>query len=293
MKGIILAGGTGSRLFPATLATSKQLLPVYDKPMIYYPLSTLMSIGIKEILVITTERDSDSFRELLGSGSHLGLQISYSQQSSPNGIAEALIIGEKFIDGDSVALILGDNIIHGVDFSNLLSSRGGAEGCLVFGYYISDPRPYGVLGFDENGKPNSIEEKPDEPKSRFAIPGLYIFDSRATVKTKHLSPSARGELEVTDLLRDYLLEGSLEVQIWPRGAAWLDTGTFDSLAEATEYVRTIEKRQGLKIACPEEIAWRMGWIQSHSVRLLAKKMRNSGYGQYLIDLLQEDGDKTC
>lgn len=285
LRGIILAGGTGSRLFPVTRVVSKQLLPVYDKPMIYYPLSTLMLSGIREILVICTERDIESFRTLLGNGSDFGVEIFYQIQLEPRGIAEAFILAESFIANESVALVLGDNIFYGAGLGMTLKDKIPSKGGLVFGYQVKNPEDYAVIGFDANGKINSIVEKPKKPKSNFVIPGLYFYDSTVVQVAKSLSPSARGELEITDVNRHFLNAGNLSVKILERGTAWFDTGTNDALLEAGEFVKTIEKRQGLKIGSPEEVSWRMGFIDDAKLQSVAAKYLKSGYGNYLLDLL--------
>jgi glucose-1-phosphate thymidylyltransferase len=285
MKGIILAGGSGTRLHPLTLATSKQLMPVYDKPMIYYPLTTLMLAGIKDILLITNPHEKDAFVRLLGDGSQFGVKLTYVTQAAPNGLAEAFILGEEFIDGDSVALVLGDNIFHSAGLAGSLQSAAGRSGATVFAYKVSNPQDYGVIEFDESGKAISIEEKPTEPKSKFVIPGLYFYDASVVDYAKALKPSARGELEITDLNRIYLEAGTLQVERLERGTVWLDTGNFDSLIEAGEFVKVLEHRQSTKISAPEEVAWRMGFITDEELRAQATRYLKSGYGQYLLGLL--------
>lgn len=281
MKGIILAGGSGTRLYPITKGISKQLMPVYDKPMIYYPLSVLMLAGIKEILIITTPEDSDQFQRLLGNGNEFGCQLQYAVQAVPNGLAQAFVIGEEFVGKEKVALILGDNIFYGSGFSKLVQSFNDVEGAAVFAYEVSDPERYGVVEFDENFNAISIEEKPQNPKSNFAVPGLYFYDNSVVEIAKNIQPSPRGEFEITDVNRHYLQAGNLKVGVMDRGTAWLDTGTFDSLSDASEFVRVIEKRQGHKIGCIEEIAFRMGFLTYDELMKLADKYVKSGYGQYL------------
>ena len=285
MKGIILAGGSGTRLWPITKGISKQLMPIYDKPMVYYPLSTLMMAGIREVLVITTPEYNDQFRALLGDGSHLGMTIEYAVQPSPDGLAQAFIIGEDFIGDDSVALVLGDNIFHGVGLGSNLKKNADVEGATIFAYHVSDPKAYGVVEFDEAFKAVSIEEKPAVPKSNYAVPGLYFYDNRIVEIAKTIEPSPRGELEISTDNERYLEAGDLQVQELDRGTAWLDTGTFESMMQASEYVRVIEDRHGHKIGCIEEIAWRNGWIDDEHLADLAAPLAKSGYGVYLQNLL--------
>ena len=284
MKGIILAGGSGTRLYPITKGISKQLMPIYDKPMIYYPLSVLMLAGISEVLLITTPEDSAQFQRLLGNGAELGCRFSYAVQQVPNGLAQAFVIGEQFVGNDKVALILGDNIFYGAGFSKLLQSFNDLNGAAVFAYEVNDPERYGVVEFDENQKAVSIEEKPADPKSNYAVPGLYFYDNSVIEIAKNIKPSPRGEFEITDVNRAYLEQGTLQVGIMNRGTAWLDTGTFDSLSDACEFVRVIEKRQSQKIGCIEEVAFRMGYINKEQLLLLADKYAKSGYGDYLRNI---------
>ena len=286
MKGIILAGGTGSRLHPITQGISKQLTPVYDKPMIYYPLSTLMLAGIRDILIITTPADQEQFQRLLGDGSRFGINLEYKVQPSPDGLAQAFILGADFIGNDPVALVLGDNIFYGPGLGTQLATYEQKDGATVFAYRVADPRAYGVVEFDENFNALSIGEKPENPKSDYAIPGLYFYDSKVVEYARQIKPSPRGELEITDLNRVYLEQGKLKVEVLPRGTAWLDTGTFDSLADATNFIRTVQSRQGLSVGCPEEIAWRHGWLSDEQLREVATPLTKSGYGSYLLGLLR-------
>lgn len=286
MKGIILAGGSGTRLHPLTLAMSKQMMPVYDKPMIYYPLSTLMMAGIHEILIISTPHDLPNFEKLLGDGSAIGCRFSYAEQAIPNGLAQAFVIGADFIGQDSVALVLGDNIFFGANMGELLQSNTNPKGGVVFAYHVSDPERYGVVEFDENNKALSIEEKPLVPKSNYAVPGLYFYDNSVVEIAKNIQPSPRGEYEITDVNKVYLEKGALKVGILNRGTAWLDTGTFNSLMQAGQFVQVIEERQGLKVGCIEEIAWRQGFINSEQLQALAEPLIKSGYGDYLIQILK-------
>ena len=288
MKGIILAGGSGTRLNPITLGTSKQLVPVYDKPMIYYPLSTLMLAGVSDVLVITTPHDAPSFHRLLGDGSQLGVSISYAVQHEPNGLAQAFVLGADHVGTDAAALVLGDNIFYGPGMGTQLRRHVDPDGGAVFAYHVSNPHAYGVVEFDEEFNALSIEEKPEKPKSNYAVPGLYFYDNDVIDIARNLKPSARGEYEITDVNRAYLEAGKLKVEVLPRGTAWLDTGTFDSLADATAFVRTVEARQGMKIGAPEEVAWRMGFIDDDGLRQRAEPLVKSGYGAYLLDLLNRE-----
>ncbi len=287
MKGIILAGGSATRLYPLSKAISKQIMPVYDKPMIYYPLSALMLAGIREVLVISTPRDLPMFRDLLGTGEELGMRFEYKVQEQPNGLAQAFVLGAEFLQGGPGCLILGDNLFYGRGFGQMLRNAAKIEnGACIFGYYVKDPRAYGVVEFDAAGKAISIEEKPVNPKSNFAVPGLYFYDSTVTAKAATLKPSARGEYEITDLNRLYLEEGTLQVEVFGRGFAWLDTGNSDSLLDASNFVATIQKRQGMYVSCIEEIAWRNGWISAQQLKSLGEQLSKTAYGQYLIDLAE-------
>ena len=288
MRGIILAGGTGSRLWPLTKGVSKQLLPIYDKPLIYYPLATLMSAGIREVLVITTPHDASAFEEVLGNGSPWGMEISFAQQPQPDGLAQAFIIGKKFIGIESCALVLGDNVFHGPGLGVELQTRTNPDGATIFAYRVSNPSEYGVVEFDDKGKVLSIEEKPIEPKSFFAVPGLYFYDNNVVDIAKNVKPSARGELEITAVNSEYLQQGKLTVSVLPEGTAWLDSGTFSSLHDASSYVRIVEERQGIKVGCPEEIAWRSGWISDSELLQSAESLMKSGYGVYLKSLLAKE-----
>ncbi len=287
MKGIILAGGSGTRLYPVTRAMSKQMVPIYDKPMIYYPMSVLMLAGIKDILIISTPRDIINFKELFKDGAEFGLKIEYAIQEEPRGLAEAFVIGEEFIGNDNVAMILGDNIFYGQNFSSHLKEAASLkEGAIVFGYYVQDPRAFGVVGFDKSGKVTSLEEKPENPKSKYAVPGLYFYDRTVVEKAKRLKPSLRGELEITDLNKLYMEEGVLKVDLLGRGMAWLDTGTHDSMLKASNFVEAIQTTQGTYVACLEEIAYRKGWITKEQVEKLAKPLMKTGYGKYLMDIIE-------
>ena len=288
MRGILLAGGTGSRLYPITLGVSKQLMPVYDKPMVYYPLSTLMLAGIRDVLVITTPHEAEQFTRLLGDGSQFGISITYATQPSPDGLAQAFLIGADHVAGQASALVLGDNIFYGPGLGTQLGRFNGVQGAGIFAYQVADPSAYGVVEFDEHRRAVSLQEKPAQPRSRYAVPGLYFYDERAVEFARELTPSARGELEITDLNRRYLDLGQLHVEVLPRGTAWLDTGTFDSLNDASNYVRTLEARQGQKIGAPEEIAWRMGYLSDDELCARADALRKSGYGTYLAGQLDQD-----
>jgi glucose-1-phosphate thymidylyltransferase len=293
MKGIILAGGSGTRLYPVTKAMSKQMVPIYDKPMIYYPMSVLMLAGIKEILIISTERDLPNFKELFGDGSDLGLKIEYKVQLAPNGLAEAFVIGEEFIGDDNVAMILGDNIFYGQNFSkNLYNASQLEKGAVIFGYYVQNPKAFGVVEFDSEGNVLSLEEKPEKPKSKYAIPGLYFYDNSVVEKAKNLKPSPRGELEITDLNRLYLKEETLKVELLGRGMAWLDTGTHSSMLQASNFVEAVQNTQGTYIACLEEIAYRKGWISKDKLLELAKPLLKTGYGKYLEDIAEECAEEN-
>ena len=287
MRGIILAGGSGTRLHPITLGVSKQLMPVYDKPMIYYPLSTLMLAGIRDVLVITTPHEAEQFRRLLGDGSQFGISIEYAVQVQPNGLAQAFVLGEEFIGDDSAALVLGDNIFYGQGLGDQLQRFSDVDGGSIFAYRVAEPSAYGVVEFDDAGQAISLEEKPRVPKSSYAVPGLYFYDNDVVEVAKNIRPSARGEYEITDINRAYLEQGRLHVEVLPRGTAWLDTGTFDSLIDASDFVRTVEQRQGMKIGAPEEVAWRRGFLSDDELRVRAEKLLKSGYGSYLLSLLDD------